>query len=103
MRGQRIKKVWDTANDQWETYSEPATGGQFCNLTTVVVRADDDIGTLAEKIRLATILGTIQATKTHFPYLRDCWRSNTEEEALLGVSMTGIMDNKLLSGRSKQS
>ena len=103
LRGQRIKKVWDATNDQWETYSEPGTGGQFCNLTTVVVRADDDIGTLAEKIRLATILGTIQATKTHFPYLRDCWRSNTEEEALLGVSMTGIMDNKLLSGRSKQS
>jgi len=101
LRGQKIKEAWDASTDRWVTYPERGTGGQFCNLTTVVVRADDDIGTLAEKIRLATILGTIQATKTHFPYLRDCWRSNTEEEALLGVSMTGIMDNKLLSGRSK--
>lgn len=103
LRGQRIKRVWDATIDQWETYGEVGTGGQFCNLTTVVVRSDDNVGTLAEKIRLATILGTIQATKTHFPYLRDCWRNNTEEEALLGVSMTGIRDNKILSGRTKEN
>ena len=73
------------------------TGGQFCNLTEVVVRHDDNLETLTEKVRLATILGTIQATYTKFPYLRKIWQKNTEEERLLGVSMTGIMDNKLVS------
>jgi ribonucleoside-diphosphate reductase alpha chain len=66
---------------------------QFCNLTEVVVRADDTFESLRRKVRLATILGTVQATYTHFPYLRDIWRANTEEERLLGVSLTGIMDN----------
>ena len=70
---------------------------EFCNLTEVVVRNDDDIDTLTNKTRLATILGTIQATYTKFPYLRKIWQRNTEEERLLGVSMTGIMDNKLVS------
>ena len=70
---------------------------QFCNLTEVVVRYDDNLETLTEKVRLATILGTIQATYTKFPYLRKIWQKNTEEERLLGVSMTGIMDNKLVS------
>jgi len=70
---------------------------QFCNLTEVVVRNDDDLDTLTNKTRLATILGTIQATYTKFPYLRKIWQRNTEEERLLGVSMTGIMDNKLVS------
>jgi len=73
------------------------TGGQFCNLTEVVVRNNDDLDTLTNKTRLATILGTIQATYTKFPYLRKIWQRNTEEERLLGVSMTGIMDNKLVS------
>jgi ribonucleoside-diphosphate reductase alpha chain len=73
------------------------TGGQFCNLTEVVVRHDDNLETLTEKVKLATILGTIQATYTKFPYLRKVWQRNTEEERLLGVSMTGIMDNKLVS------
>ena len=66
---------------------------QFCNLSEVVVRADDTLETLQRKVRLATILGTIQATYTHFPYLRKIWRDNTEAERLLGVSLTGIMDN----------
>ena len=65
---------------------------QFCNLTEVVCRADDTLETLKEKVRLATILGTIQSTYTHFPYLRKVWRENTEAERLLGVSLTGIMD-----------
>jgi ribonucleoside-triphosphate reductase len=70
---------------------------QFCNLTEVVVRATDTIDTLSEKVKLATILGTIQSTYTHFPYLRKKWTDNTEAERLLGVSLTGIMDNPLLT------
>jgi ribonucleoside-diphosphate reductase alpha chain len=67
---------------------------QFCNLTEVVVRAEDTPETLARKVRIATILGTFQSTLTHFPYLRKIWQKNTEEERLLGVSLTGILDNK---------
>lgn len=66
---------------------------QFCNLTEVVVRAEDTVETLAKKVRIATILGTFQSTLTHFPYLRKIWQKNTEEERLLGVSLTGILDN----------
>ena len=66
---------------------------QFCNLSSVVVRSDDDWDALARKVRIATILGTFQSTLTHFPYLRKVWQTNTEEERLLGVSMTGILDN----------
>jgi len=70
---------------------------QFCNLTEVVVRATDTLVDLEEKVRLATILGTIQSTFTNFPYLRKIWQKNTEEERLLGVSLTGIMDNEMMS------
>jgi ribonucleoside-diphosphate reductase alpha chain len=70
---------------------------QFCNLTEVVVRAEDTVEDLARKVRLATILGTYQSTMTHFPYLRKIWQKNTEEERLLGVSFTGIFDNKWMS------
>ena len=70
---------------------------QFCNLSSVIVRPDDTETTLLEKIELATILGTFQSTLTHFPYLRKIWQTNTEEERLLGVSMTGILDNSLLN------
>tara|TARA_R110000737_G_scaffold351693_1_gene394709 strand:- start:830 stop:1993 length:1164 start_codon:yes stop_codon:yes gene_type:complete len=70
---------------------------EFCNLTEVVARSNDTLETLTEKVELATILGTIQATYTKFPYLRKIWQKNTEEERLLGVSMTGIMDCKLIS------
>ncbi len=70
---------------------------QFCNLTEVVIRANDNIEDLTRKVRLATILGTIQSTYTHFPYLRKVWGTNTEAERLLGVSLTGIMDNKLMT------
>jgi len=68
---------------------------QFCNLSEVVVRESDTLATLKEKVRLATILGTFQATLTNFKYLRKIWQKNTEEERLLGVSLTGIMDNNL--------
>lgn len=70
---------------------------QFCNLSSVIVRSSDTAADLQRKIRLATILGTFQSTMTHFPYLRKVWQKNTEEERLLGVSMTGILDNKLLN------
>jgi ribonucleoside-diphosphate reductase alpha chain len=70
---------------------------QFCNLSEIIVRADDTADSLKRKARLATILGTFQSTLTHFPYLRKVWQKNTEEERLLGVSMTGILDNALLN------
>jgi len=70
---------------------------QFCNLSEIVVRADDTLETLKAKSETAAIIGTLQATLTDFRYLRNCWKKNTEEEALLGVSMTGIMDHYLLS------
>ena len=70
---------------------------QFCNLSEVVVRQSDTLDTLKEKVRLATILGTFQATLTNFKYLRKIWKDNTEEERLLGVSLTGIMDNPMTS------
>jgi ribonucleoside-diphosphate reductase alpha chain len=74
---------------------------QFCNLTEVVVRATDTVDDLARKVRLATILGTIQSTYTKFPYLRKVWTTNTEEERLLGVSLSGIQDNPLMTSANK--
>ena len=71
---------------------------QFCNLSTVVVREDDDFESLSKKVAAATILGTWQSTLTNFKYLRPIWKQNTEEERLLGVSMTGPFGNKLLNG-----
>jgi len=65
---------------------------QFCNLTEVVCRVTDDLASLKEKVRMATILGTFQSTLTNFKYLRKIWKDNTEEERLLGVSLTGILD-----------
>jgi len=70
---------------------------QFCNLTETVVRAEDTVEDLVRKTRLASILGTLQSTLTHFPYLRKVWQKNTEEERLLGVSLTGILDSALLN------
>jgi ribonucleoside-diphosphate reductase alpha chain len=71
---------------------------QFCNLSEVVVRPEDTLESIKEKVRKATVLGTLQATLTDFRYLRSVWKRNTEEEALLGVSLTGIMDHRILSG-----
>ena len=75
---------------------------EFCNLSEVVVRADDTIETLKEKVRLATIIGTLQSTLTNFRYISSDWKKNCEEERLLGVSLTGIMDSKLTNGDGKQ-
>jgi ribonucleoside-diphosphate reductase alpha chain len=75
---------------------------QFCNLSECVVRHDDNKETLLRKVRLAAILGTIQSTFTKFPYLRKVWQRNTEEERLLGVSLTGIYDNPLLTTQGEK-
>ena len=72
---------------------------QFCNLTEVVVRSTDTVASLTKKIQIATLLGTIQSTFTNFGYLRKRWQNNTEEERLLGVSLTGIMDSPLMNGK----
>lgn len=70
---------------------------QFCNLTEVVIRSTDNEKDLARKVRIATILGTFQSTLTNFPYLRKIWQKNTEDERLLGVSLTGIYDSPLMN------
>ena len=75
---------------------------QFCNLSEVVARESDTQQSLTEKVRLATILGTFQSTLTDFKYIRKIWQKNTEEERLLGVSLTGILDNALLAGKSPE-
>lgn len=92
LRGPRIDKSGNPIT---------GTGGQFCNLSEVVVRSTDSIKDLERKVRIATILGTIQCTYTYFPYLRKVWEKNTAEERLLGVSLTGIMDNKLMTLQNK--
>ena len=69
----------------------------FCNLTEVIVRNTDNLSDLQRKVRIATILGTFQSTLTDFKYIRNIWKRNAEEERLLGVSLTGILDNKTLA------
>lgn len=76
---------------------------QFCNLTEIVVRSSDTVADLSRKARIASILGTLQSTLTYFPYLRKVWTTNTEEERLLGVSLTGIMDNEFTNNRTGNS
>jgi len=88
--------VWGT-NPCSEIILRP---NQFCNLSTVVVRETDGFDALARKVQLATILGTMQATLTNFKYIRSVWKKNTEEERLLGVSMTGPFGHPTLSGRN---
>ena len=72
----------------------------FCNLTEVIIRENDTLETLKEKVLHATILGTFQSTLTNFKYLRKTWKDNAEEERLLGVSLTGIMDSKITNTSS---
>ncbi len=74
---------------------------QFCNLTEIIVRDNDDLESLKRKANLATILGTFQATLTRFRFINKKWKQNCEEESLLGVSMTGIMDNKYTNNTEK--
>ena len=74
---------------------------EFCNLTEVVIRETDTPETLGHKVRLATILGTIQSTLTNFKYISKKWKENCEEERLLGVSLTGITDNDFTNGKIK--
>ena len=99
---QNKRRVWDVdfgTNPCSEIILRP---NQFCNLTEVVCRAEDDRISLARKVRVATLLGTIQSTLTNFGYLRKRWVTNTEEERLLGVSLTGIMDCNLLHSSPKK-
>src|SRR6056300_2081258 len=91
---------------EWEFGTNPCSeiilrSKQFCNLSEVVIRATDTMETLKEKVKLATILGTFQSTLTNFKYLSKPWQDNNKEERLLGVSLTGIMDNDLTNGKGK--
>lgn len=93
----KITKI-ETFDEDYQYGTNPCSEiilrpNQFCNLTEVVVRAEDTLETLTSKVEIAAILGTVQSTLTHFPYLRKIWKTNTEEERLLGVSLTGIVDN----------
>ena len=99
-----VSKLGDRRNPNHEWGTNPCSeiilrDREFCNLTEVVIRSDDTQDSIARKIRLATILGTFQASLTHFPYLSSSWRKNCEEEALLGVSLTGILDNPLMGSK----
>ena len=76
---------------------------QMCNLSEVVIRPKDTLASLKKKVRIAAILGTLQATQTNFRYLRQVWQDNCEDEALLGVSLTGICDHKVMSGQEGEA
>jgi len=99
----QVEKLGDRRNSNYPFGTNPCSeiilrDKEFCNLTEVVCRPDDTPASLAEKVRLASVLGTWQATLTNFRYLSKEWKSNCEEEALLGVSLTGIMDNQYTNG-----
>jgi ribonucleoside-diphosphate reductase alpha chain len=96
-----VEKLGDRRDPNYDFGTNPCSeiilrDREFCNLTEVIVRKEDTVESLKRKIRLASILGTWQASLTHFPYLSSEWKNNCEEEALLGVSLTGIMDNEML-------
>ncbi len=99
----QVEKLGDRRDSNYNFGTNPCSeiilrDKEFCNLTEVVVRPEDTPETLFEKVRLASILGTWQATLTDFRYLSKEWKTNCEEEALLGVSLTGIMDNQYTNG-----
>ena len=99
----QVEKLGDRRDSSYNFGTNPCSeiilrDAEFCNLTEVVIRPEDTPTTLKEKVRLATILGTWQATLTNFRYLSKEWKSNCDEEALLGVSLTGIMDNQYTNG-----
>jgi len=96
-----VAKLGDRRDASYEFGTNPCSeiilrDREFCNLTEVIVRPNDTMETLARKVRLASILGTWQASLTNFPYLSSEWKKNCEEEALLGVSLTGILDNTMM-------
>ena len=98
-----VAKLGDRRDPNYEFGTNPCSeiilrDCEFCNLTEVVVRPEDTLESLRRKVELASILGTWQASLTHFPYLSSSWQKNCEEEALLGVSLTGILDNKMMRG-----
>ena len=98
-----VAKLGDRRDPNYEFGTNPCSeiilrDREFCNLTEVVVRVNDTAESLARKVRLATILGTFQSTLVDFRYLSSEWKKNCEEESLLGVSMTGIMDSPLTRG-----
>ena len=99
---QKQAAKWDRRSDALSYGTNPCSeiilrDKQFCNLTEVVVRANDTKDTLKKKVQLATILGTLQSNLTNFQFLSAEWTKNTKEERLLGVSLTGIMDAKITS------
>ena len=99
-----VAKLGDRRDSSYDFGTNPCSeiilrDREFCNLTEVVIRADDTQDSIARKVRIASILGTWQASLTHFPYLSSTWKKNCEEEALLGVSMTGILDNPLMGSK----
>jgi ribonucleoside-diphosphate reductase alpha chain len=96
-----VAKLGDRRDSTYEFGTNPCSeiilrDREFCNLTEVIVRKEDTPETLKRKVKLASILGTWQASLTHFPYLSSEWKKNCEEEALLGVSLTGIVDNHFM-------
>jgi ribonucleoside-diphosphate reductase alpha chain len=99
-----VAKLGDRRDSSYDFGTNPCSeiilrDREFCNLTEVVIRADDTQDSIARKVRIASILGTWQASLTHFPYLSSTWKKNCEEEALLGVSLTGILDNPLMGSK----
>jgi len=99
---QKQAAKYNRRDSNWEFGTNPCSeivlrSAQFCNLTECVIRATDNIDDIERKVKFATILGTIQSSYTKFPYLSKDWQRNTEEERLLGVSLTGIMDNPLMT------
>ena len=103
-----VAKLGDRRDPDYEFGVNPCSeiilrDREFCNLTEVIVRATDTAEILERKVKLATILGTWQASLTHFPYLSSEFKNNCQEEALLGVSLTGILDNEMLRANNKNT
>jgi ribonucleoside-diphosphate reductase alpha chain len=99
-----VSKLGERRDSSYEFGTNPCSeiilrDRQFCNLTEVIIRTEDTQDSIARKVKLASILGTWQASLTHFPYLSSEWKKNCQEEALLGVSMTGILDNPLMGSK----
>ena len=103
-----VAKLGDRRDPDYEFGVNPCSeiilrDREFCNLTEIIVRATDTAEILERKVKLATILGTWQASLTHFPYLSSEFKKNCQEEALLGVSLTGILDNEMLRANNKNT